>query len=81
MASVYGRYSTAAAMASIVAVTGGPVDPSRVDPSVCTQLLMPGVSPIDVAAGNLAVYGNGLLTVLTYPPTSAEPPLAAYAIP
>jgi hypothetical protein len=42
---------------------------------------MPGVSPVDVAAGNLAVYGNGLLTVLTHPQTSAEPPLAAYAMP
>ena len=39
------------------------------------------VDPSHVVPGNLTVPGNGALTVLTHPQTSAEPQLAAYAVP
>src|SRR5207247_4955501 len=35
----------------------GPADPTRIDPMICTELFMPGVTPVDVVRGNLGIYG------------------------
>lgn len=59
----------------------GPADPANVDPSICLETLMPGVSPFDAVAGNLLVYGNGALTVAAHERVSEEPSLADYAAP
>jgi hypothetical protein len=67
----------------------GPADPSRVPPSTCSQLLMPGVaSPQAAAAGLQALEGlPGLLSVAITPlapiatgvkNVDAEPPLDCY---
>jgi pimeloyl-ACP methyl ester carboxylesterase len=56
----------------------GPADPARIDKSVCTQLLQPGVDPIEFP-GNVAVGTASLAAVYaTYPRTLAEPPLLPY---
>ena len=57
----------------------GPADPSRLSASICAQALMPGVSPADVVAGNLTVYGDAVIAFSQHSGTPAEPPLASYA--
>lgn len=57
----------------------GPADPSSVDPMLCLEATMPGVSVWDAAGGNLHVYGNGFEAFASHPTTPAEPPLAPYA--
>jgi len=56
----------------------GPADPARIDRSVCTQLLQPGVDPVTfpayVAAGSVSLA----VVFATYPRTLAEPPLMRY---
>jgi pimeloyl-ACP methyl ester carboxylesterase len=57
----------------------GPADPGRIDRSVCTQLLHPGVDPVAFPA-NAAVGATSVAVVYaTYPRTLAEPPLMSYA--
>jgi pimeloyl-ACP methyl ester carboxylesterase len=57
---------------------GGPADPSRIDPSVCSQTFMPGINPMTypqdagTAAAALETNEN------TYPKVDKEPPLACY---
>ncbi len=56
----------------------GPADPSRIQSSVCIQILMPGVNPATFAT-DLASAALVLSTTLaTYPHVAAEPPLACY---
>jgi hypothetical protein len=57
----------------------GPAVPSRIPRRVCTQLLMPGVSPAAALQGELRVGNEVAAQVAGYPRVSAEPPLAAYA--
>jgi hypothetical protein len=56
----------------------GPANPARIDPSVCSQTLMPGVEPFGylVDAGKAAA--DLALNEQTYPKVSAEPPLLCY---
>lgn len=56
----------------------GPADPSRIDRSVCGQLLAPGVDPLTFPAdfAELGVTVAGALA--TYPRVSAEPALPDY---
>ena len=57
----------------------GPASAARIDRSVCTQLLQPGVDPTTFPA-HLASYTTGVaLQVATYPHVLAEPPLKPYA--
>lgn len=56
----------------------GPAKPSRVDPAVCGQALMPGIDPGTYAAdtgASLAFLGN---SIATYPHVDREPPLRCY---
>jgi triacylglycerol esterase/lipase EstA (alpha/beta hydrolase family) len=59
----------------------GPADPSRIDPSVCDQLFLPGVTldsfAIHVAtiSAILYAYSSGI----AYPTVHREPPLRCYA--
>lgn len=57
----------------------GPARASRVPASVCTEREMPGVSDADVAANFPKVITTAGYELLTYPHTSAEPPLKPYA--
>ena len=56
----------------------GPADPSRINPAVCLQVLMPGINPLtfatDLASAGL-VLGE---SIALYPHVQAEPPLACY---
>ncbi len=56
----------------------GPADPNRVPRSVCTQPLMPGVSPVTgPPAGLIALYDD---ETSTGPTGTHEPPLACYVL-
>jgi hypothetical protein len=57
----------------------GPAAPSRIDRGVCAQALMPGVDPARFPANFANVGLVAGQQVLTYPHTSREPPLKAYA--
>ena len=56
----------------------GPADPSRISPSVCTQLLMPGVNPLTFPTDYASAGAVVATTLATYPHVPAEPPLACY---
>jgi pimeloyl-ACP methyl ester carboxylesterase len=56
----------------------GPARAGRIDPGVCSQLLMPGVNPATFAT-DLAAAGTALATTLaTFPHVDSEPPLRRY---
>jgi hypothetical protein len=56
----------------------GPADAARFDPAGCAETSFPGVSAVDVVAGNVLLYGNAYPAFGTYP-ASEEPPLRPYA--
>jgi triacylglycerol lipase len=61
----------------------GPADPSRIDRSICGQLLLPGVT-LDSFAIHLATIYATLYTYssgIAYPTVHREPPLRCYAVP
>lgn len=58
----------------------GPADPGRVDPAVCTETSAPGLTAVDVAAGNVLLYGNAYPAFGAYP-ASEEPRVRPYARP
>jgi pimeloyl-ACP methyl ester carboxylesterase len=74
-----GTYDPAAYALAVDALTHpGPADPSRIDPSVCSQSLMPGVDPATFA-GNYANEAEFIAgAVATADQVPAEPPLACY---
>ena len=82
-----GTYDPVAYAIAVDALTHpGPADPARIRPSVCSQLVMPGVNLLDprILLDTLTVL-PGLLAVDTpafnlvgAPEVSSEPPLAAY---
>lgn len=58
----------------------GPADPPQIDRSVCTQLVMPGVDPVQATTMHLRWWRD--ITVKTQEhQTDQEPPLAAWAVP
>jgi triacylglycerol esterase/lipase EstA (alpha/beta hydrolase family) len=57
----------------------GPADAARIPRRVCTQLLMPGVSPAAALRGELRVSLQVDEQLAFYPRVAAEPPLASYA--
>lgn len=59
----------------------GPVDPARVDPAVCNELYLAGMSQADGLLAQEVVYANGFSAVaLDGEEVTAEPPLAWYAL-
>ncbi len=80
---------TAYALALDALMHAGPADPARVSSSVCSQLLMPGVTEAQLSAGiqpllglpSLLGTGLGPLAPLAsgVQNVTAEPPLACYA--
>jgi triacylglycerol esterase/lipase EstA (alpha/beta hydrolase family) len=59
----------------------GPADTARVDPDVCQQTFLPGLTPDDGVTAQEVVYGNGGEAFALGPDTSSEPPLRWYALP
>jgi triacylglycerol esterase/lipase EstA (alpha/beta hydrolase family) len=74
-----GTYDPVAYALAIDALSNpGPAKPSRLDPSTCSQALMPGVDPSTFASdylGELTFLGG---VIASSPTTPAEPPLACY---
>ena len=58
----------------------GPVDPARVDASVCGAIAMPGVDPVDAVARTAALYAVISQRQAEHPKTSAEPALRPYVV-
>jgi triacylglycerol esterase/lipase EstA (alpha/beta hydrolase family) len=56
----------------------GPAKPSRVDPAVCDQALMPGIDTNTYAADTAASFAFLGNSIATYPHVTAEPPLRCY---
>ena len=56
----------------------GPADPSRIDPSVCTQAYMPGINPATVAVDASTAAAALETNQQTYPSVPVEPELACY---
>jgi triacylglycerol esterase/lipase EstA (alpha/beta hydrolase family) len=56
----------------------GPADPSRISPSVCTQLLMPGVNPATFATDEANFAASIGAAVAGAEQVPAEPPLRCY---
>jgi hypothetical protein len=56
----------------------GPADPSRVDPAVCSQTLMPGVDPATFTNNYVNMGAFVASTVIDSEKLPAEPPLACY---
>jgi pimeloyl-ACP methyl ester carboxylesterase len=56
----------------------GPADPSRIDPAVCTQGLMPGIDPVTFPTNAATAAADLAVTTATYPHVPAEPPLKCY---
>jgi triacylglycerol esterase/lipase EstA (alpha/beta hydrolase family) len=56
----------------------GPADPSRISPTVCTSLYMPGVDPSTFLPEYLNYLSTAGTVMATYPHTQSEPPLGAY---
>lgn len=59
-------------------VHDGPADPSRLSPTVCTQLFLPGVDPLEVPGRLVDLAGVIAQSLLAAPLLPAEPPLACY---
>jgi triacylglycerol esterase/lipase EstA (alpha/beta hydrolase family) len=82
-----GTYDPVAYAIAVDALThAGPADPARISRSVCSQLVMPGVSPTNpanllellaVLPGQLAVAVSGF-NLVGAPEVRSEPPLACY---
>jgi triacylglycerol esterase/lipase EstA (alpha/beta hydrolase family) len=74
-----GTYDPVAYALAIDALSNpGPAKPSRLDPSICSQTLMPGVDPSTFAGdylGELTFLGG---VIASSPTAPAEPPLACY---
>jgi pimeloyl-ACP methyl ester carboxylesterase len=74
-----GTYDNTAFQIAIDALTHpGPADPARVPSSVCSQLLMAGINPIDFPFDYASTAETIGTTLATYPHTASEPPLACY---
>jgi hypothetical protein len=58
----------------------GPADPARIDRSVCSQFVMPGVDPLEAVAMDAAWWPTIAVKMLEHQ-TDREPPLAAWAVP
>lgn len=58
----------------------GPADPARIDRSVCTQLAMPGVDPLQAVVMDVAWWPNIVIKSLEHQ-TGSEPALAPWAVP
>jgi putative serine esterase DUF676 len=58
----------------------GPADPARISPSVCAQLLQPGVDPLTFPTNFVAAAVALAETLALYPHVAAEPPLACYTL-
>jgi triacylglycerol esterase/lipase EstA (alpha/beta hydrolase family) len=74
-----GTYDPVAYALAVDALTHpGPADPSRLDPGVCSQTLMPGVDPATFVGNyaNQAAFIAGAVAAADQVP--AEPPLACY---
>lgn len=56
----------------------GPADPARIDKSVCTQLLQPGVDPVMFPVRLAEVAATFAVVYTTAPRTLGEPPLMPY---
>jgi len=56
----------------------GPADPARIPRSVCTQLFLPGLSPLDALLGLTKVALQIPQSLLAAPLLPAEPPLGCY---
>ncbi len=57
----------------------GPARAARIDRSVCTRALMPGVDPAALPANEARYSGQVGTVAATYPPVFAEPALRPYA--
>jgi hypothetical protein len=59
----------------------GPADPARIDPAVCNEVYMTGLTPDDGVLAEAVIYANGgEAVVLEGEAISEEPPLAWYAL-
>lgn len=57
----------------------GPVDPSRIDRSVCSQAVLPGLDPVDAVSGSLPLLRDLIEgIVLPSPLLKSEPSLPGY---
>ena len=59
----------------------GPAVPGRIDPDVCQEDHLPGMSQNDVNVAHAAILGDGSDTLLAHPDVNSEPPLRPYALP
>jgi hypothetical protein len=57
----------------------GPADPSRIDPLVCLQVLMPGINPLTFATDLSSAALVLTESIAAYPHVAAEPDLRCYA--
>ncbi|MES2424429.1 MAG: lipase [Pseudomonadota bacterium] len=67
------------ALALDAIVYPGPADPARVAKSVCTQLFMPGVQPLDFPFSLLNLTAGVATQLVGAPQVSKEPALKCYA--
>jgi hypothetical protein len=75
-----GSYDNVGYALAMDAVTHpGTAQPSRIDPTVCTVPLQPGVNPVTFPVDYAGYSQQVATTLLTAPRTNAEPPLPAYA--
>jgi triacylglycerol esterase/lipase EstA (alpha/beta hydrolase family) len=77
-----GALSDAAVYAVVIdALTRpGPADPARIDRSVCLQVAMPGVDPLQAVATDVAWWRDITIRGLEHQ-VDREPPLAPWAVP
>jgi hypothetical protein len=74
-----GTYDPVAYALAMDALTHpGPADPSRIDPGVCSQTLMPGVDPATFVNNYSNMGAFVASTVIGSEKIPAEPPLACY---
>jgi triacylglycerol lipase len=57
---------------------GETANPDRIDPTVCSRILMPGVDPLDEVAFDLKLYTATIPAALQRDQVDREPPLASY---
>jgi triacylglycerol esterase/lipase EstA (alpha/beta hydrolase family) len=70
--------NTAYALAIDALSHPGPADPSAIDPSVCSQPLMPGVNPATAPADAASAAADLLSNEANGPSVPSEPPLKCY---
>jgi hypothetical protein len=74
-----GTYDPVAYAIGLGALThDGPADPARVDPAVCTELVMPGVNPATFATDYAATIADLAVRLSTAARVGAEPALRCY---